>query len=308
MEFNIRNYFVAPPGHILVFQDAQQEEYRLLAHYGNDKNFLDMVNRGEDIHTGTAALLHGVPYDEVTQDMRNKGKTTNFGLVYGLGNPAFAKALGYDINEDLIKKGTRVLYKNFQPWKIPPYNNTVTLRELLLSVGTITEDELAGIVYFMTPHVQEAITAAADTKKQYFGRFPDIKNFIKEASRVGSTRGYVKTWCDRRRHFKDPKNDGFKAPNAIIQGGCGDIMKLKLHEVNQFLKPYQTKIVNNVHDEIGTLHPMIREEILLIPQINRILCDLPFRVPIGWDIEWGYKWGEKRKFTTIEALMEELHL
>lgn len=51
----------------------------MLAHYGNDKAFMDLIYKGYDIHKGTASLLFHVPYDEVTDEMRNTGKTTNFG-------------------------------------------------------------------------------------------------------------------------------------------------------------------------------------------------------------------------------------
>jgi len=79
IEFKPRRYFVAEEGAIMVFMDADQEEYRMLAHYGNDKAFMDLIHKGYDIHKGTASLLFHVPYEEVTDDQRSKGKTTNFG-------------------------------------------------------------------------------------------------------------------------------------------------------------------------------------------------------------------------------------
>ena len=43
--------------------------------------FLD----GKDLHTVTASLIHQVPFDEVTKDQRQQGKTMNFALLYGMG-------------------------------------------------------------------------------------------------------------------------------------------------------------------------------------------------------------------------------
>jgi len=306
MEIKVRNYFVSDPGTVLIFQDGRAEEYAILGHYGRDEKYIQFMRDGMDIHKATYSQCYGVPYEEVTEEQRGLGKTLGFGLVYSLGNPAFAKAIGYKIDEDLLKQGTRYLYQNFKPWKIPPYCMDLGLETLLHGVDD--EKIIEGIKYFMSDYVQEALKAAIALKKKYFGQFPGIQQFLKDAAKAGSDRGYVKTWSGRRRHFKKPKEEGYKAPNAIIQGTCGDIMKKKLHEVTQFLLPYQTRIINSVHDEICTRHPITREEILLIPKINEILCDLPFRVPISWGIDWGYKWGEKRKFTTIEELMEELHV
>jgi DNA polymerase-1 len=78
MEFNVRNYYIADPGCVLVFMDADQQEYRLLGHYSSDVNFMKFIHEGKDIHSATAALLFGIPYEQVDKDMRGKGKTGNF--------------------------------------------------------------------------------------------------------------------------------------------------------------------------------------------------------------------------------------
>jgi DNA polymerase I-like protein with 3'-5' exonuclease and polymerase domains len=94
----------------------------------------------------------------------------------------------------------------------------------------------------------------------------------------------------------------------VIQGGCGEVIKKKMYEVKCFLDEghYKTKMINNVHDEITTMHPIERRELEIIPVINKLLQDLPFRVPITWGIEWGYRWGTKKDFTTLEDLYKEL--
>lgn len=50
----------------------------MLAHYGNDQAFMELVHNGYDIHQGTASIIFGVPYDEVTKAQRQIAKTTNF--------------------------------------------------------------------------------------------------------------------------------------------------------------------------------------------------------------------------------------
>ncbi len=39
---------------------------------------------GVDIHTATAAKVYKVELDEVTREMRDKAKTVNFGIIYGI--------------------------------------------------------------------------------------------------------------------------------------------------------------------------------------------------------------------------------
>ncbi|MGH2617634.1 MAG: DNA polymerase I, partial [Thermomicrobiales bacterium] len=69
---------------VLVAADYSQIELRLLAHMSGDPFLIDAFARGEDIHTVTAAVIHGVEPNKVTPDMRRVAKTVNFGIIYGM--------------------------------------------------------------------------------------------------------------------------------------------------------------------------------------------------------------------------------
>jgi len=305
-----RDYFIADDGYILVLMDYDQEEYRLLGHYGNDQEFKKIIFSGQDIHKGTASLLYGVPYEEVDDDLRSKGKTNNFGLVYGLGNANFANVLGHNIDTNIYRTATQYLYKKYKPWDIIQYYEPIQYIKTLDEVLEVMPKEdkqnkelVDAIKYFFSDEVKEGIIDAIKTKRQYFNQFPGIKKFLDDCKDVAKRRGWVKTWVGRRRHFKDPKREAYKAPNAVIQGGCGDIMKVKLHEINQFLKSYKSCIVNTVHDEIAYM--IHKSELHLIPKIKEIQESLPFKVPITCGLEWHEKrWGSKQEATYEEIKKE----
>ena len=80
----VRRAFIAPRGSKLVSADYSQVELRILAHIARDPGLLDAFARGEDIHAATAARLFKVPLDQVTSQMRQLGKTINFGIAYGI--------------------------------------------------------------------------------------------------------------------------------------------------------------------------------------------------------------------------------
>jgi DNA polymerase-1 len=63
--------------------DYSQIELRLLAHYAEEATLLEAFHAGEDIHTRTAAMLHGCALESVTKAQRAIGKTVNFGVIYG---------------------------------------------------------------------------------------------------------------------------------------------------------------------------------------------------------------------------------
>ena len=79
----IRKMFVAKEGHLLVGADYSQIELRVLAHMAEDKVMQGAFNTDADIHTITATQVFKVPDFLVTDDMRSRAKTVNFGIIYG---------------------------------------------------------------------------------------------------------------------------------------------------------------------------------------------------------------------------------
>jgi DNA polymerase-1 len=90
----IRRAFVAPAGNVILSADYSQIELRVLAHLSRDPVLVDAFRSGQDVHVRTAMEIFGVPADGVTEEMRRRSKTINFGVIYGMGESALAKRLG----------------------------------------------------------------------------------------------------------------------------------------------------------------------------------------------------------------------
>lgn len=90
----LRDTFVAREGYELVSMDYSQLELRIVASLSDDPALTDAFQKGEDVHTATAAIVLDKPVDTITKEERRIAKTLNFGLVYGMGTSAFAKASG----------------------------------------------------------------------------------------------------------------------------------------------------------------------------------------------------------------------
>ena len=90
----IRASFVPAEGWAFVVADYSQIELRLMAHLSGDASFIEAFRQGGDIHRQTAALIFGVPVEEVAPEMRARAKTINFATIYGQGPFALSRQLG----------------------------------------------------------------------------------------------------------------------------------------------------------------------------------------------------------------------
>ena len=95
----LRAYFIAKPGCVLVDADYSQIELRILAHITGDEHMQQAFLNGEDIHRSTAAKIYGIPQEEVTSRLRSSAKAINFGIMYGKGAYSLSKDIGVSVKE-----------------------------------------------------------------------------------------------------------------------------------------------------------------------------------------------------------------
>ena len=91
----IRDAFIAEPGHVILAADYSQIELRLAAHMADVPALRDAFLRGEDIHAATAQELFGL----VDRDTRARAKTMNFAILYGISRWGLAGRLEIEADE-----------------------------------------------------------------------------------------------------------------------------------------------------------------------------------------------------------------
>jgi DNA polymerase-1 len=79
---------------LILSADYSQIELRLMAHLANDEAMLRAFRNNEDIHKSTAALIFGVPLDQVTKEQRYQAKAVNFGIIYGISPFGLSRNIG----------------------------------------------------------------------------------------------------------------------------------------------------------------------------------------------------------------------
>lgn len=95
----IRKFFIASEGNVLIDADYSQIELRVLAALSNDKTMINAFNNGDDIHAITASQVFGVPLKEVSDTLRSNAKAVNFGIVYGIGAFSLSQDIGVSVAE-----------------------------------------------------------------------------------------------------------------------------------------------------------------------------------------------------------------
>lgn len=80
----IRKIFIARPGYILLFQDFDQIEIKLAAHFSKQGYMLEAIRDNKDLHGIAATKYFGVkPRDDDFKLMRSVAKTQNYAMLYG---------------------------------------------------------------------------------------------------------------------------------------------------------------------------------------------------------------------------------
>jgi DNA polymerase I len=105
-------------------------------------------------------------------------------------------------------------------------------------------------------------------KYQYFDSLPYVEALIKRASTTATVRKNIINWFGRLYQFPDPKF-AYRAVNSLIQGGCADIVRVAMVRIDEYLRPYKSKMVSQTHDELCFI--IAEDELHLVPRIKEIM-------------------------------------
>jgi DNA polymerase-1 len=278
-EIKVRDSFIAPIGHFLVALDFKQQEYRLTADYAGEMALIKQIMNGADVHEATAKLMSST---------RDEAKMLGFMLLYGGGIAKLAFAL-YDtvLGVDALKALTwKYIYKSLPKEK---------------SEALIVQQNLAKITQEQINHDLPLIQQAQALREKYFVTLPRTKAFIDKVIERARDRGYIYNWAGRRLHFPD-KRFAYKAPNHLIQSSGAEIMRGSMIDLHDFLKPYKSKMVLSVHDELDFSVP--EDEFYLLPKIQEIMKNVykPFNgLYMDTSIKIGKSWGSMESYDAYKT-------
>ena len=143
---------------------------------------------------------------------------------------------------------------------------------------------------------------AAEIIDAYFREYPAIREYMDRTVAEARENGYAQTLSGRRRSYPDlnsgnqnlRSNAERAAINMPIQGTAADMIKLAMIRIDALLrqKPYQTKMLLQVHDEL-VFDLAVHEKEELVPKILHLMqtaLPLPNDVPIEVESGTGPNW------------------
>ena len=144
---------------------------------------------------------------------------------------------------------------------------------------------------------------ANDIIKNYFEKFPGIKNYMEQTKEFAHDHGYVQTILGRRRYLRDINSKNWtvraqaerNAINSPIQGSAADMIKVAMIRIHRDLiaKQFKSAMLLQVHDELvfevpkGELKALTE---LVEEGMKNAIPDL--KVPVVVDIGHGANWLE----------------
>ena len=114
--------------------------------------------------------------------------------------------------------------------------------------------------YGLAKQISVSNSEAENFLKSYFGKFPEIRDFMNENITFCRKNGYVKTLFDRKCHFPNinDKNHTLRTfqeracINAPIQGTAADLLRLAMIQIDKKIsaKEIPASLLIQVHDEL----------------------------------------------------------
>jgi len=113
---NFRVLFKGSEGSKIITADYSQVELRILAEVSQEPKFIELFNKGGDLHKLTGSLVFNKPQEQITKGERDIAKIINFGLNYGMswkGLQANLKDSGINITETEAKAYIASFFINY---------------------------------------------------------------------------------------------------------------------------------------------------------------------------------------------------
>jgi DNA polymerase-1 len=199
---------------------------------------------------------------------------------------------------------------------VEAYNNYHDIHkvtaQLLFNRQEITPEERRlgkvinfGVVYGMGAQrfAREMGVSTAEGKAfidRFYDQYPKVFEYLEKTKQGARKEGFVETIWGRRRYF-DFGQSGKRedellraAANAPIQGSSADLIKMAMVKLDEVLRPYQARMLLQVHDELVLEMPPEEWEELAGKIKETMENVVSLKIPLVVEIHQGKSWMEAK--------------
>jgi DNA polymerase-1 len=240
--YDIRQYFLADPGHVMITCDMEGAEVRIAADYSQEPKLIASILNDEDLHSKLASKSYSIIFGQ-------KVKIDKSNDMLEVDGMKFKKRELRDTHKSVLfakfyKGGAKRIYG--------------VLAEYINLFHDEGQMDVAG-----------KISKAMDKELPILSKY--LTSLIDEAKETGMLRG---SKLGRIRYFD--ANVFGEAANYPIQNTNSEALKIALIKLDEYLEDKNARLVMNVHDEVVvSVHPSIAEEVA--ERVKKIMGEA-----LGW--------------------------
>ncbi len=135
---------------------------------------------------------------------------------------------------------------------------------------------------------------------RYFEKYSGVRRFMDKVIADAEKDPEVRTISGRVRPIPEilssnrtvKENGNRMAINTIIQGSAADIIKIAMIRIHEHLRPMQSRLILQVHDELVFEYPAGEEKKLIAVVKNEMENALKLEVPLKISLKKGLNWAD----------------
>jgi len=328
---DIRQFFAAPKGRVLLSCDYSGQEVRVTAHISHDQKMIQAYRDNKDVYVEIASLAYNKPYEECLENRpdgttnpegkarRGAAKKIVLGILYERQIASIAEQLNTTTKEaqriyDSVLANFPELAKFIDEsqnmarehgWVSTIWGRRRQLPDMLLPLYEFTYTDGVPTDFDPLADDEEEISTEVPFElcEQWTNQLLNCRQYKARLSLLDKIRAQGISIKDNTRKVTDAER---QCVNSRVQGSAADLTKLAMIELynNQELRNLGFKMLIPVHDEIIAECPVensARCAELMSSCMLRAGKDL--EVPLKCDVDAFYHWyGEKLDPVTLEPL------
>lgn len=328
---DIRQFFSAPKGKVLLSCDYSGQEVRVTAHVSHDQKMIQAYVDNKDVYVEIASLSYGVPYEECLEHRpdgttnpegkarRGSAKKIVLGILYGRQVASIAQQLGvstkeaqaiYDKVLDSFPELAQFIQDAQEQARKYGYVSTIwgrrrQLPDMQLPLYEFTYTDGVPMDFDPLADDEAEISTEVPLKlcEQWTNDLLNCRYYKSKLALLDKIRAQGISIKDNTMKVADAER---QCVNSIVQGSSADLTKLAMIELynNSELRELGFKMLIPVHDEIIAECPVENSarcaELMseCMKHAGKDLC-----VPLKCDVEAFYHWyGESLDPVTLQPL------